>query len=75
MRKSVFQKAVSLLLCAVLAVGFLPGGHVHAEEAAGLSADRFRVSPASAPAPRFPPQERYRVGQGTKRIRTNSNRH
>ena len=40
MRKSVFQKAVSLLLCAVLAVGFLPGGHVHAEEAAGLSAEQ-----------------------------------
>ena len=40
MRKSVFQKAVSLLLCAVLAIGFLPGGHVHAEEASGLSAEQ-----------------------------------
>ena len=40
MRESVFQKVVSLLLCAVLTLGFLPGVHVHAEEAgadAGLS--------------------------------------
>ena len=35
MRESVFQKVVSLLLCAVLIVGFLPGVHVHAEEAGG----------------------------------------
>ena len=40
MRESVFQKVVSLLLCAVLTLGFLPSVHVHAEEAgadAGLS--------------------------------------
>ena len=35
MRESVFQKVVSLLLCAVLILGFLPGAHVHAEEAGG----------------------------------------
>ena len=41
MRASVFQKAVSLLLCAVLTVGFFPGVDAHAEEADGaLSAEQ-----------------------------------
>ena len=41
MRASVFQKAVSLLLCAVLTVGFFPGVGAHAEEADGaLSAEQ-----------------------------------
>ena len=41
MRESVFRKAVSLLLCAVLTLGLLPGVHVHAEEAGGtLSAEQ-----------------------------------
>ena len=35
MRESVFQKVVSLLLCAVLIVGFLPDVHVYAEEGGG----------------------------------------
>ena len=41
MRASVFQKVVSLLLCAVLTVGFFPGVDAHAEEADGaLSAEQ-----------------------------------
>lgn len=32
MRESVFQKAIALILCGVLMIGFLPSVHVHAEE-------------------------------------------
>ena len=39
MKKSVFQKAVSLFLCAVLIAGVLPEMHLHshAEEMAGTT--------------------------------------